>query len=152
AGGTVFTSDSQIACGPSCTAAFDEGSSVVLTAFPNPSAGAQFLGWEGDCTGTQLACTVTVHHDVSVRANFGMPVHVAVNGPGRIVSSPSGLDCTTTCDTLFPFGSSVTLTAEPGPGAAFSGWYAGPCSGSVNPSCTIDASYNWFILTGGVPI
>lgn len=38
---------------------------------------------------------------------------VEVNGAGRVVSVPAGIDCPGDCTAFFPEGSSVTLVAEP---------------------------------------
>jgi regulation of enolase protein 1 (concanavalin A-like superfamily) len=54
-----------------------------------------------------------------------------VAGPGSITRQPAGPS--------YPAGSIVTLTAEPGPGAAFAGW-SGDLTGGENPAeLTMDA-------------
>jgi hypothetical protein len=81
------------------------------------------------------------NHDDYYRANIpGCPdlsnspyvealhtVSVALRGPGRVTSSPAGIDCPGTCTGMFQ--RSVTLTAAPYDGAAFKGWTGG-CSGT----------------------
>jgi Divergent InlB B-repeat domain len=60
-------------------------------------------------------------------------VSVSVTGPGKVASSPAGIDCPDACTGTFP--GSVTLTATPSAGAVFDGW-AGACSGTT-PTCVI---------------
>jgi hypothetical protein len=57
---------------------------------------------------------------------------------GTVVSSPPGVYCGASCAASFPEGSTVTLTAVPGPGGAFAGWGGGICTG-VGP-CVIELS------------
>jgi len=53
---------------------------------------------------------------------------------GSVTSSPSGIDCGSTCSATFATGTSVTLTATPSDGSQFTGW-SGACSGSG--ACTV---------------
>lgn len=53
------------------------------------------------------------------------------NGAGLVTSSPSGIDCGTTCTATFAQPVSVTLTVTPAAGSMFTGWSGGgSCSGS----------------------
>lgn len=65
--GTVRSDPSGIACGLTCSQAFDDRSRVTLTAKPN--RGSTFTGWSGACTGS-LACVVTMNSNESVTATF----------------------------------------------------------------------------------
>jgi hypothetical protein len=58
-----------------------------------------------------------------------------VQTDGRITSSPSGIDCaptavapSTMCSATFPYGTQLTLSAQPGPGSTLSSWN-GSCAG-----------------------
>jgi hypothetical protein len=71
----------------------------------------------------------------------------AVAGNGTVASSPSGIDCGTTCDADYTDSTEVTLTATPDPGNSFTGWSGGGCSGtgacvvSANNDTSITASF-----------
>src|SRR5581483_11127750 len=59
---------------------------------------------------------------------------LAGNGQGSVTSSPAGINCGTTCSANFNSGTSITLTATPASGSAFSGW-SGGCTGTS--ACTV---------------
>ena len=85
--GTVTSSPIAINCGPACpteTASFAVGTVVTLTAVARP--GDTFVGWSGDCAGSQLTCTVTMNAELSVVARFRGPTVTGIAGPGGTVS------------------------------------------------------------------
>jgi hypothetical protein len=57
-----------INCGGNCSAKFQQGSTVTLTAIPAP--GLNFVNWTGSCSGTTPTCSVTITADTKVQANF----------------------------------------------------------------------------------
>jgi uncharacterized delta-60 repeat protein len=66
--GTVVSGPAGVACGSICTAPFDDGSAVTLTA--TPASGSAFAGWSGGgCSGTGT-CTLTMSADRAVTATF----------------------------------------------------------------------------------
>lgn len=65
--GTVTSSPAGITCGTTCTARFDPGTIVTLTA--KPDRGSRFLGWQQGCSGT-ARCTVRLNSAQSVIACF----------------------------------------------------------------------------------
>jgi alpha-tubulin suppressor-like RCC1 family protein len=143
--GVVSSSPSGINCGSTCSASFGSSSSVTLTA--TPASGSTFAGWSGDCTGTG-ACTVTMNSARNVTAAFNaagsgymLNVSNAGSGTGRITSSPAGVDCGAICGRSFAVGTSVTLTATPDAGSAFSGW-SGACNGTGTCTVTLGAITN----------
>jgi hypothetical protein len=79
--GSITSSPAGIACGVTCSAGFDYGTSVGLTA--TPDAGSMFVGWTGDCTGLG-ACNVTLDQARSVTATFTAVAH---QPDGRIGTS-----------------------------------------------------------------
>ncbi len=137
--GTVTSSPAGITCGSTCSANFNSGTSVTLTAAA--AQGAIFAGWSGGgCTGTGT-CTVSLAASTTVTATFNaiptypLTVVVAGTGAGTVTSSPAGINCGPTCSANFNSGTSVTLTAAPGPAAIFAGWSGGGCSGTG--ACTV---------------
>jgi hypothetical protein len=68
-GGTVTSDPAGIDCGTDCSDAFLQGSTVTLTAVPEP--GSTFVGFTGaDCTGSGATCTVTMSRPQRVTAEF----------------------------------------------------------------------------------
>ena len=135
--GTVTSSPGGIDCPGDCTEAFTGGQSVTLTA--TPDAGATFLNWSGDCTGTSSTCVVPMTQARAVTAAFEVTppqtLTVSVNGNGTVTSSPGGIDCPGDCTEAFTDGQSVTLTATPDAGATFLNW-SGDCTGTSS-TCVV---------------
>jgi endoglucanase len=65
---------------------------------------------------------------------FALSVAKAGAGSGTVTSSPSGINCGSTCSASYSSGTSVTLTAAAASGSTFAGW-SGACSGTS--SCTV---------------
>ena len=63
----------------------------------------------------------------------------AGNGSGTVTSSPSGINCGSTCQHSFATGTQVTLTAAASSGSTFTGWSGGGCSGTVT-TCQVTLS------------
>ncbi len=69
--GTVSSFDGKFNCGPVCSVAYLENTSVILTA--SPTAGSSFAGWSGaGCSGA-TTCTVTLASSAAVTATFTPP-------------------------------------------------------------------------------
>ena len=128
--GTVTSNPSGINCGATCSAEFDEGDDVTLTA--SAASGSSFEGWGGACSGTG-SCTVTMSEARSVTARFEVRRTLQVtrsgSGTGTVTSDPSGIDCGGSCSAQFVNGITVTLSASVGSNSEFTGW-SGDCSGS----------------------
>ena len=125
--GTVG-STSVLSCTRECSASLPLGTTVTLTA--TPDANSTFAAWGGGCSGTSSTCSVTLEAATSVTATFNRGSHTltaASSGPGRVVSSPAGIDCGTACTAAFDSGSVITLTATPNANAVFVGW-SGACT------------------------
>jgi hypothetical protein len=146
--GTVTSSPAGINCSggsAGCSQSFANGTKVTLSA--TPGSGNTFSGWTGACSGSAVTCAVTLSSATqSVGATFAAIVQydslqVSVGGSGTVTSSPAGINCSggaAGCSQPFVNGTSVTLTAAPASGYAFSGW-SGSCSGSAS-SCTMTLS------------
>lgn len=84
--GTVISSPTGINCGADCTAPYNSGTLVTLTA--TPASGSIFTGWSGGvCSGTG-SCTVTMDTAKSVTATFA--VNTAASIAGKISVNVAG--------------------------------------------------------------
>jgi hypothetical protein len=68
--GTVTSSPAGISCGAVCSASYDPGTTVTLTAAA--AAGSAFSGWSGACSGTG-SCQVKMSAPSAVTATFSPP-------------------------------------------------------------------------------
>lgn len=66
--GAVTSDPGGINCGDSCAYSFSIGSSVTLTAVPEP--GFELDSWAGECTGRSSTCTLTLAQAASAVATF----------------------------------------------------------------------------------
>ncbi|MFM7718251.1 MAG: InlB B-repeat-containing protein [Actinomycetota bacterium] len=141
--GTLTSNPAGINCGTTCSASFADGSSVVLTA--TPSTGNAVGTWGGACSTVPVGtatCTVTMSGPLSasvtfVAASYALTVTKTLigNGAGTVTSSPSGINCGTTCSFTFAGQTSVTLTASAASGSLFTGW-SGACTNATG-TCTV---------------
>ena len=152
--GTVTSTPAGITCGTICSASFDTGTSVTLSA--TPAAGNKFSGWSGACSGTG-PCVVTMDSAKSASATFvdsqspnNFTLNISKTGAGVVTSTPSGIDCGTICSASFASGGSVTLTATPADGYSFNGW-SGACNGTG--SCVVQINANKIVIAQfGAPV
>ena len=98
-----------------------------------------------------LALGLVACGDVAQRGEAGLPaagggtqapvVPVALSvsrlGAGRVVSTPAGIDCGSTCAASFAQGTVVTLSTTPDAGQVFTGW-SGACTGTADCTLTLD--------------
>jgi len=68
--GTITSTPAGIDCGTTCTGQFPQGSTVTLTAAPNPHS--VFAGWSGDCAGID-PCSPTNRATVTATFNSAPP-------------------------------------------------------------------------------
>jgi hypothetical protein len=150
--GIVRSTPPGIDCGAACSAAFDPGTNIILTAVAD--AGWSFAGWSGACgapmPSSPTACSLALVADGTVYATFQVvpqppgPTHKlevarSGDGKGRVTSDPGGIDCGTGCSATFAEGTAVALSATPEQGSKFAGW-GGACSGSGSGGCTLTIS------------
>lgn len=150
--GAMTSSPAGINCTASCSATFNSGAIVTLTA--TPASGSVFAGWAGTgCSASTAAVSVTMSANTNCTATFNLePVATftltaikAGTGGGTMSSSPTGISCASTCAASFNGGSVVTLTAIAASGSVFTGWTGTGCTSttaavavtmSTNRSCT----------------
>jgi hypothetical protein len=127
--GTVMSVPAGITCGATCSALYDAGTLVTLTA--TPDAGWRFDSWTGDADCADG--TLTMDADKTCTATFvrQFALTVTKNGNGTVMNVPAGITCGATCSALYDAGTLVTLTATPDAGWTFTEW-SGACSGA-NP-------------------
>lgn len=144
--GLVISSPSGINCGSQCSKDFAQDTTVVLHA--SADSGSTFSGWSGDCSGS-VDCSVSMSTARTVTAQFvTTPVMHATllvgrsgTGAGRVISSPSGINCGSQCSNEFVKGSTTVLHAESDSGSTFSGW-SGDCSGNGDCSLIMNQAYS----------
>jgi hypothetical protein len=61
---------------------------------------------------------------------IALTVTRAGSGSGTVSSSPSGIDCGSTCAAEYASGTPVTLSAVAAQGSVFAGWSGGGCAGT----------------------
>ena len=137
--GSVTSNTGGITCGSTCSASFNSGTSVTLTA--TPAAGWTFSSWGGACSGTKTpSCSVTMDAVKTVTVTFAAPtfaltVTKAGAGTGTVNSILPGIACGSTCSGSFPTGTSVTLHPIADSNSIFTGW-SGACTNSTG-DCTV---------------
>jgi hypothetical protein len=137
-------SPSQIGCGNICDGYYELGTVVTLTA--TPDTGSNFTRWDGCDTVSGATCTVTMNAARSVTATFTVQtfsLNVTKSGlltTGSVTStsnpaSTNQIDCGSTCSATYNYGTVVTLTAQAGLLALFTGWSG--CDSSSGNTCTV---------------
>jgi hypothetical protein len=89
-----------------------------------PAVGWAFMGWQGDASGSSPAAPVVMSQSRCVQAVFGTPLTRNVVGNGSIRLLPEA--------GVYPYGTVVTLVAEPQPGHYFVRW-SNTVAGVQNP-------------------
>ncbi|MCB9654680.1 MAG: hypothetical protein H6729_11180 [Deltaproteobacteria bacterium] len=123
--GEITSSVPGIRCGSECTAKYEAGTLIELTAAP--STGSAFGGWSGDCTGLDPICELRIDEDRLVSAAFDqdkVSLSIALSGDGHgVVRSTDGvISCPGRCAGSFTRGASIDLEAEADPNSFFGGW------------------------------
>ncbi|MGZ8222748.1 MAG: RHS repeat-associated core domain-containing protein [Methylobacter sp.] len=140
-GGTITSLQTGIDCSATCSAIYDWGTVVTLSA--TPATGSTFNSWTGACTGTAATCTVTLDQAQNVTASFA-PMQMTLtaaktgSGTGTLTSTPAGIDCGATCSGTYDWSTQVTLSATPATDSTFEGW-TGACTGKT-ATCTVTLS------------
>ncbi|MBK8014313.1 MAG: NHL repeat-containing protein [Deltaproteobacteria bacterium] len=136
--GRVWSRPAGLDCGPTCSAGFPLRSTVTLVAEPDSSS--TLVSWSVPECGTDSECSVDARDELVVSVRFDRKTHrVDVrrvgDGEGLVFSTGGEIECGSSCEATYPAGSTVILTAAPGPSDRFGGW-SGACSGEL-PSCSL---------------
>lgn len=123
-----------------------KGSKITEPAAPTHSSGFIFAGWykERKCIKEWVFDDDTVMWDLTLYAKWGYEVTVTKNGTGTVVGNG-----------VYSIGASVTVTATPGDGFGFWGWYENDefkshlltYSFEVSRSVTLTAKFIYGIVT-----
>ena len=135
--GTIVSSPAGINCGADCTENYPSGQIVTLT--PKPAANSKFKAWTGhaDCTDGSVTINATKTCTATFTLNT-LSLAVSKTGNGTVSSTPSGINCGTSCSFSFVAGTAITLKATPEAGFAFSGW-SGGCTGTADCVVTLSS-------------
>jgi hypothetical protein len=144
-GGAVSSDPAGIDCGATCTAVFDAGEIVTLTA--KADAGSEFGGFSGDPDCADGIVTAAGHKTCLARFDVTgetgvLSVTLAGDGGGTVTSDPAGIDCPGTCSASYPIPTRVDLFPVADPGSSFAGWSGDPdCADGIvdvvgDVSCT----------------
>ena len=137
-GGAVNSSPAGINCGTTCTATYNNGTSVTLTATPDGTS--TFTSWSGCDTTSGNTCTVAMTATRNVAATFTttqrvLTVNRTGTGTGTVTSSPSGINCGSTCTANYANNTAVTLTAAADSSSTFGGWTG--CDSTSGNTCNV---------------
>jgi hypothetical protein len=124
-------------CGAVCFQDFPPNTQVTVTATPDGISG--FRGWTG-CASVSgpgnTSCTVTMSAAKTVTATFArFGLTVTKTGIGTVQDTTLAINCGTLCAAAFAAGTTVTLTATPGPGQALVGFTG--CATVVGNNCSV---------------
>lgn len=138
----------KINCGQSCSATFDPGYTVALTATADP--GWKFNKWLGDCVNgyvkmsSDKACTaIFVEDKITEKPKFTLTVTNQYKPDEVIITSNDGsLNCGSACSGFFEAGAIVELMAKAlKPNMVFNSW-KGDCAGLDKISFPINLLIN----------
>jgi Divergent InlB B-repeat domain len=146
--GKVTSNLPGIECPPACSIPWDSGTAVSLLA--ETSGDNRFAGWAGACSGDGDTCALTMDAAKSVSARFvaQATMRVVRRGSGSVSSSPEGINCPGSCESLFDVGSSVTLTAKPARGSRVVAWSVRSCGTRTTCSVAFSADATVTITFG----
>src|SRR5262245_64864736 len=93
--------------------------------------------------------TVTATFEPEPTPEFTLKVEKKGTGSGTVTSSPSGINCGSTCSAKFEEGETVTLEASESVGSEFTGWTGcdaipslSECEVTVEEDTTVAATFD----------
>ncbi|HZQ46818.1 MAG TPA: immunoglobulin domain-containing protein, partial [Verrucomicrobiae bacterium] len=107
-------------------------SNSTVTLIATPAGGWTFLNWLDDAQGSNPSFDLIMNSSKKAVARFGTGLNTAVFGGGAITVNPSM--------TLYPYGQSVRLVAQPQAGSYFVRWTNG--AAGVNNPLTLSIQNN----------
>lgn len=123
-----------LTCRGDATTLFYAGNNINLTPVTTPNTNY----YNGSATNFSLVGVSAPSPTMTGTLYFTAPVNKTLNvvkagsGVGTVTSSPAGISCGASCSANLTFPSTITLTAVPSTGSAFTGW-SGACTGTANP-------------------
>jgi Divergent InlB B-repeat domain len=150
--GTVTSSPAGISCGSTCSAEYDIGTEVVLSAVSGANTAAVL--WSGCASVSEGKCHVTMSANKAIGATFNLnQVELKVTkgglGTGTVKSTPTGIECGGKCAAKFDEGSTVTLTGTPGANTLATQWSGcdsvdaeGKCLVTMSGAKEVTATFN----------
>lgn len=137
---SVRVSPANLAADVTSSGWHDAGSAVALSASAPP--GWQFAGWSGGASGGAAGVTVTVEAPMNVTATFDAGLTLVAGAGGSVAysyGSVSGTVPAGSSATIYvPFGTAVTVTAQPSSWTqAFAGWSGIAAGASTTTTVTV---------------
>ena len=117
------------------------GSSATLTITPDKGYEIESITDNGQSVARvspYVISNVAAGHTVVISFSTNRFLTLGINGPGKVTSSPSGIDCGATCSAEYKSGTRVTLTPIPDDNSVFTGW-TGACTGTGTCSVAMSA-------------
>ena len=108
------------------------GTEVIL--FAEPEEGSEFVEWDGDCSGIEAECALTVEEPLTVTAifapepPFALTIETAGSGEGEVECEVEGGE-PEECEAEYEEGTEVALVPIAETGSEFTGW-SGDCTGT----------------------
>jgi hypothetical protein len=116
---------------------FDQGDGIYDSAVFLDNVRFRNLAAESCVAGTSAGHTLTVSKNGT--------------GTGTVTSSPSGINCGSTCSAFYSEGTTVTLTPTADAGSSFAGW-SGACSGTGACTVTMDQARSVTATFNTIPV
>jgi Divergent InlB B-repeat domain len=107
--GSGTVSGGGLTCGASCSAPFEKGTAVTLTA--SPEAGSSFSNWAGCDTATGVTCTVTLNANKTVTATFNQAQVTLISSD---ITTPTTWQSGNVYQVTKRISVSAVLTLQPG--------------------------------------